>query len=74
LANGQQVHASITATDNAGNTIEATADHTVTPDYVAEATITIEPIAVDDVINATESQHPTTAVSGYVGGDAKAGD
>ncbi|MCT4708325.1 hypothetical protein MUA03_20870, partial [Enterobacteriaceae bacterium H16N7] len=46
LANGQQVHASITATDNAGNTIEATADHTVTPDYVAEATITIEPIAV----------------------------
>ncbi|MCT4708023.1 Ig-like domain-containing protein, partial [Enterobacteriaceae bacterium H16N7] len=30
LANGQQVHASITATDYAGNTIEATADHTVT--------------------------------------------
>ncbi|RJT27513.1 Ig-like domain-containing protein [Buttiauxella izardii] len=74
LANGQQVHASITATDGAGNTIEATADHTVTPDYAAEATITIDTIAVDDVINAHESQQPTTAVSGYVGGDAKIND
>ncbi|MFP2508382.1 Ig-like domain-containing protein, partial [Buttiauxella gaviniae] len=74
LANGQQVHASITTTDYAGNTATATADHTVTPDYVAEATITIDDITTDNVLNHTELNNPTQTITGIVGGDAKVGD
>ncbi|MFP2506059.1 retention module-containing protein, partial [Buttiauxella gaviniae] len=74
LANGQQVHASITTTDYAGNTATATADHGVSVDYVATADITIHQIAVDDIINATESMKPTTTVTGTVGGDARVHD
>ncbi|WP_424221580.1 Ig-like domain-containing protein [Buttiauxella gaviniae] len=74
LANGQQVHASITTTDYAGNTATATADHTVTPDYVAEATITIDDITTDNVLNHTELNNPTQTITGIVGGDAKVDD
>ncbi|WP_413499318.1 Ig-like domain-containing protein [Buttiauxella gaviniae] len=74
LANGQQVHASITTTDYAGNTATATADHTVTPDYVAEATITIDDITTDNVLNHTELNNLTQSITGTVGGDAKVGD
>ncbi|WP_157093305.1 Ig-like domain-containing protein, partial [Buttiauxella noackiae] len=36
--------------------------------------ITIDPVAGDDILNAAESQQPTTNVTGTVGGDARVHD
>ncbi|MFB0871951.1 Ig-like domain-containing protein, partial [Enterobacter hormaechei] len=74
LANGQAIHATVTTTDYAGNTATATADHTISNDYVATADITIDRVAGDDILNAAESQQPTTNVTGTVGGDARVHD
>ncbi|WP_018260350.1 Ig-like domain-containing protein, partial [Methylobacterium sp. WSM2598] len=73
LAADTKVHASITATDTAGNTASASADHSYTVDTLATATISLNDITADNVINAAEAGG-TVAVTGSVGGDAKAGD
>ncbi|RBP09793.1 Ig-like domain-containing protein, partial [Achromobacter marplatensis] len=73
LAEDSNVHASVTATDNAGNSKTAEADKGYGIDLEAKATITINTIAGDDVINATEKAK-TIPVTGTVGGDAKVGD
>ena len=67
------VHASITATDAAWNTITATADHSYTVDTDISATISLDPITADNILNATEASG-VVAVTGSVGGDAANGD
>jgi hypothetical protein len=83
LSAGSSVHASVTATDTAGNTATATADQSYVVEVApppppptpqpATASITIDSITADNVINATEAAG-NVSVSGTVGGDAKAGD
>ncbi|WP_025820456.1 Ig-like domain-containing protein, partial [Shewanella marina] len=72
-ASKDSVHASVTATDKAGNTKTAETDHVYSIDTQIAAAITITHIAEDDVINATEAKGKVT-VSGTVGADVKAGD
>ncbi|SBS38863.1 RTX-I toxin determinant A from serotypes 1/9 [Marinomonas spartinae] len=63
---------SVKVTDKAGNS--ATSDALdVTLDTSASATITIDTIAGDDIVNATEAASSVT-ITGAVGGDAKEGD
>ncbi len=64
----------VSATDAAGNVGSATGS--VTIDTVAEAgTITVDPIASDNVINSTEAADETQTVSGTAkGGDISEGD
>ncbi|WP_322802688.1 Ig-like domain-containing protein [Vibrio alfacsensis] len=62
----------VQVTDTAGNS--ATSDAlTVTIDTEASATITIDDITDDNIINASEADGQVT-ITGDVGGDAKAGD
>ncbi|MDO8651387.1 MAG: retention module-containing protein, partial [Undibacterium sp.] len=67
------VDASVTATDGAGNSTTASAAHVYTTDTSAAATLTVNSITPDNILNAAESAG-TVAVSGTVGGDAKVGD
>ena len=68
------VHASVTATDAAGNTTTATDDQAYTVDTVAPvASITLDAITADNIVNAAEAGG-TVAVTGTVGGDVQVGD
>ena len=62
----------VVLTDGAGNTAEST-QLDVEIDTTINATITINAIAVDDIVNAAESEANIT-ITGTVGGDAEAGD
>ena len=63
------VHASVTATDAAGNATTATDDQAYTVDTVAPAaSITLDAITADNIVNAAEAGG-TVAVTGTVGGD-----
>ncbi|SMP36210.1 Ig-like domain-containing protein, partial [Oceanospirillum linum] len=68
------IDASVTATDAAGNSKTATADRDISVDTEINASITIDTIAGDDVLNAEEADKEFTSVTGTVGGDVKAGD
>ncbi|MFA5489665.1 MAG: Ig-like domain-containing protein [Candidimonas sp.] len=68
------IEASVTATDAAGNRKTATASKTISVDREAQASITIDTVAGDDVLNDDESSEPVTTITGTVGGDAKVGD
>ncbi|EOC5345089.1 Ig-like domain-containing protein, partial [Vibrio vulnificus] len=63
---------SVKVTDKAGNSDTSDALK-VTIDTVASASITVDAIAGDDIVNATEAAG-TVAITGAVGGDAKPGD
>ncbi len=67
-----QVTASVTATDDAGNSKTATTTHAY-KEAVLDVTVDITSVAEDNVLNADESTS-TVAIKGTVGGDAKAGD
>ncbi|MBP2702177.1 Ig-like domain-containing protein, partial [Vibrio parahaemolyticus] len=74
LANASKDHitAQVTATDSAGNSETATAEH----DYSVKslsASITIDNVTADNVINEKEAKE-TIALHGSVGGGVKAGD
>lgn len=73
LLNDPNIHATLTSTDDAGNTTIVSTDHHVDNDLYAQNAVTIETVANDDVVNANESRMPTT-ISGIASGDAKAGD
>jgi T1SS-143 domain-containing protein len=73
LAADTKVHASVTATDSAGNTATATSDHAYSVDTSATASISIDSITADNIINASEAAG-NVSVTGAVGGDVKAGD
>ncbi|MFM5240097.1 Ig-like domain-containing protein, partial [Aeromonas veronii] len=75
LAANSNVQASVTATDDNGNSATAETDrgYTVDTEAEAEATISLDFIAGDDILNAEEAEGDV-AVTGRVGGDAKPGD
>ncbi|RLM17344.1 hypothetical protein BIY26_20855 [Brenneria goodwinii] len=74
LAGNSQIHAEVITSDEAGNSTTATADHNYTVDAVVpQASITIDPITGDDIINLAESNQPQS-VTGRVGNDVQAGD
>ncbi|RIY38673.1 beta strand repeat-containing protein, partial [Neopusillimonas maritima] len=73
LAADSAVNVSVTTTDAAGNTATATAEHTYGVDTEVSATISIDTIAGDDVINAAEAEGDVT-LTGTVGGDVQDGD
>ena len=71
LAADTNVHASVTATDAAGNPATATHDQPYTVDTVAPvATITLDAITADNIVNAAEAAG-TVAVTGTVGSDVR---
>ncbi|MCD9518710.1 Ig-like domain-containing protein [Photobacterium phosphoreum] len=67
------VKATVTTTDIAGNIATANADHSYTVDTTIAASITIDNITADDIINIAESK-TDIAVHGSVGDDVKVGD
>ncbi|MEH2922330.1 Ig-like domain-containing protein [Samsonia erythrinae] len=74
LAANSDISATVTTRDAAGNITTANAQHTYGVDTVAPtASITIDDITADNVINAAESGE-TIAVTGRVGDDVRAGD
>ncbi|WP_433915094.1 Ig-like domain-containing protein [Pectobacterium aroidearum] len=74
LAANGDISASVTTRDAAGNVTTANTNHTYGVDTVAPtASITIDDVTADNVINATESGQ-TIAVTGKVDNDVKAGD
>ncbi|WP_297481945.1 Ig-like domain-containing protein, partial [uncultured Photobacterium sp.] len=70
---GHEVHATVTATDDAGNSIVANAEHPYTVAGAINATVVIDNITSDDIINAAEAK-TDIPVHGTVGADVKAGD
>ncbi|SKC34262.1 Poly(beta-D-mannuronate) C5 epimerase 5 [Photobacterium piscicola] len=72
-ATADSVTATVTTTDEAGNSATATDDHIYTVDTDIAAAITITSIATDGVINADEA-HSKVPVTGTVGADVKVGD
>ncbi|MEL7631836.1 Ig-like domain-containing protein, partial [Pectobacterium aroidearum] len=74
LAANGDISASVTTRDAAGNVTTANTTHAYGVDTVAPtASITIDNVTSDNVINATESGQ-TIAVTGKVDNDVKAGD
>ena len=73
LAENDSVTAEVTGEDAAGNAFSADDSRDYTVDTEASATITLDTIAGDDVINAEEAAD-TVIVTGSVGGDAGEGD
>ncbi|MFC3396438.1 Ig-like domain-containing protein [Brenneria rubrifaciens] len=74
LAANAEVSATVTTRDTAGNETTADTIRTYTVDTAApEATITIDTLVGDDIVNAEEAGQ-TLTVSGQVGNDVKAGD
>ncbi|MCX8978052.1 retention module-containing protein [Citrobacter portucalensis] len=73
LLHDPNIHATLTSTDDAGNTTIVSTDHHVNNDLYAQNAVTIETVANDDVVNANESRMPTI-ISGVASGDAKVGD
>ncbi|UUE59848.1 Ig-like domain-containing protein [Pectobacterium aroidearum] len=74
LAANSDVSATVTTRDTAGNVTTANTSHAYGVDTVAPtASITIDNVTSDNVINATESGQ-TIAVTGKVDNDVKAGD
>ena len=69
-----KVTATVTATDDAGNSKTVNTARPYVIDTNIDATITINKIAKDDIINEAESKETTTEISGEVGVDVKAGD
>ncbi|MEE3645082.1 MULTISPECIES: Ig-like domain-containing protein [unclassified Brenneria] len=74
LAGNTSVNATVTTADTAGNTTTADASRGYTVDTVApDASITIDAITADNVVNASESNQ-TINVTGQVGDNVQAGD
>ena len=73
LAADTSFDATVSGTDGAGNPFSATTTSTHTVDTAAAATISVDNITADDIVNALEAGG-TIAVTGTVGGDAAPGD
>ncbi|MEI7307225.1 retention module-containing protein, partial [Pectobacterium atrosepticum] len=74
LATNSDISATVTTRDPAGNVTTANTNHTYSVDTVAPtASISIDDVTSDNVINASESGQ-TIAVTGKVDNDVKAGD
>ena len=68
-----QFDATVVGNDDAGNPFSAMTTSTHTVDTTAGATIGVDDITADDIIDATEAGQ-TIAVTGVVGGDVAVGD
>ena len=69
------VDASVTTTDAAGNTTTATDNQVYTVDTAAPvASITLDAITADNVVNVAEGAGASVAITGTVGGDVQVGD
>ena len=64
---------SVSGSDTSGNPFTATTTSTHTVDITASATITVDNITADDIVNAAEASGSIN-VTGSVGGDAAVGD
>ncbi len=73
LAADTSFDATVVGTDDAGNPFSATTTSTHTVDTTASATISVDAITADDVVNAAEAGGSIN-VTGTVGGDAAPGD
>ncbi len=73
LATDTSLDATVTGNDPAGNPFTATVTSTHTVDLAASATITVDSITADDIVNAAEAGGPVN-ITGTVGGDASPGD
>ena len=74
LASDTNISASVTITDTAGNSITATDIKTYSVDTTPpSANITLDTIATDNIINASEVNQDIT-ITGTVGDDVQAGD
>ncbi|MEI7283550.1 Ig-like domain-containing protein, partial [Pectobacterium carotovorum] len=74
LAANSDVSATVTTRDTAGNVTTANTSHTYGVDTVAPvASISIDNVTSDNVINANESRQ-TISVTGKVGNEVRAGD
>ncbi|MCP1652690.1 Ig-like domain-containing protein [Pseudomonas nitroreducens] len=74
LAEDSSIHATLVAHDAAGNNASVVADHAYSVDLDPPvATLTIDVVAGDDVVNLFESQVPQL-ISGKVGGEFMPGD
>ena len=75
LAAATNVHVSVNTTDAAGNTATATDDQAYTVDTVAPvASITLDAITADNIVNIAEGASASVAITGTVGGEVQAGD
>jgi hypothetical protein len=71
----KDVHATVTTTDDAGNTASANAEHPYKVDTEIAASIEITDIADDNVLYPQESDEGAkVSITGTVGDDVKAGD
>ena len=73
LAADTSFDVTVTGTDAAGNPFSATTTSTHGVDTTASATISVDAITADDIVNAAESAGNIN-VTGTVGGDAAPGD
>ncbi|WP_324135248.1 Ig-like domain-containing protein [Vibrio vulnificus] len=65
----------VASTDDAGNPVTSTGTSTHTVDTSATASIDVDPITADSIINAHESAEGVLIpITGWVGGDARPGD
>ncbi|MBJ9296770.1 retention module-containing protein [Citrobacter werkmanii] len=74
LQNDPTIHVSVQGHDAAGNPMHAVNDKTITIDTQVDASIVLDKVSVDDVLNNEETQHAKTTISGYVTGDVDVGD
>ncbi|WP_319023975.1 Ig-like domain-containing protein [Vibrio navarrensis] len=75
LANDTAFDVNVASTDGAGNTVDTTGSSTHTVDLAATASIDVDPITDDRIINANESAEGVLIpITGWVGGDARPGD
>ncbi|MBG0758647.1 hypothetical protein BOO22_04395 [Vibrio cidicii] len=75
LANDTAFDVNVASTDGAGNPVNSTGSSTHTVDTSATASIDVDPITDDRIINANESAEGVLIpITGWVGGDARPGD
>ncbi|OQR26824.1 hypothetical protein BWR15_30745, partial [Pseudomonas sp. T] len=74
LSKGSSIDATLVAHDAAGNSADVKASHPYSVDLVAPvATLTINPVTSDDILNLAEAQTPQT-ISGKASGEFQVGD
>ncbi|XGA79600.1 DUF5801 domain-containing protein [Halomonas sp. CH40] len=74
LAENSNVEGEVTGTDENGNEFAADTNRDYAVDLEAIATVTIDTIAGDDIINTEEADQEFTTISGTVSGDVVVGD
>ncbi|MCB5162718.1 retention module-containing protein, partial [Marinomonas algarum] len=75
LTVGTNVTATITSSNDLGNTVTSTGDTTYTVDLLADAgVVTVDAITSDDIINATEAAQTITVTGTAAGGDISEND